>query len=770
MFIIYYLFGPLLLALAELIAQRGLSFKFLGKLKFWLLSLAAALFCYAAITIALMSFTAAFNFTPYTLGIAIIASVFFAGIRLAWPWLKSKQSFISLLTVALCTAFFLECVVFNMRAHQTYYYEPINLTESFEVPDELVPVKNETNKYTVAKSGTTITIEFNDINTKIHNIYFDIDAFDKTENPMTITVKPSFTDESNKNYSSTPSQAITSDTSSTKYLYFVTNGVSEKLKFSFSSDGTNYTINSIVANARRDFSFNILRFLLVAIIAFVALLLRPKSKIYDVKMSFSSRQRNITVFVIFIEIALLCIISFFNPAFEKYPSSHHAQYNQLAESFLEGRLYLEKEPPEFLAEMENPYDYNARTQAAADAKATYYWDASYFDGHYYVYFGVLPVLLFYLPFRAITQLELPNRVVIQMCLALFVIGAFLLIAKMIKKYFKPSKIPFVSYIALSLIFVNASGAVFIAKRPDFYSIPIILSLALVMFGLYFWLKSTDDPLKVNALYAFLGSLFMALVAAARPQFLFVSVLAIVLFWSSVFTDRTLFSKKSIKSTIAICLPYLLVAAGVMWYNYARFGSPFDFGQNYNLTTNDMTGRGFRFERVGLSIFTYFFQTPNINAAFPFVDRVEINTSYLGTTITEPMFGGIFATIPLLWILLLVPSISEKLKKNNLFYLVLMLPIISLATGIFDAQGAGLLQRYVADFAYLAILAAIIVVFFFYENAKEESMIQLNTFTSFSLYASGFYCFFMIFAVYGTEIYYKNYSLFANAAQLIQFWK
>ena len=79
----------------------------------------------------------------------------------------------------------------------------------------------------------------------------------------------------------------------------------------------------------------------------------------------------------------------------------------------------------------------------------------------------------------------------------------------------------------------------------------------------------------------------------------------------------------------------------MWYNFARFGSPFDFGQNYNLTTNDMTGRGFRVERVGLSFFTYFLQPPKINSAFPFVNRVDITTSYLGTTITEAMFGGIF---------------------------------------------------------------------------------------------------------------------------------
>ena len=769
MFIIYYLFAPVLLALGQLLKQRNFSFKFLGKLKFWLISLAAILFCYATITVTLLDFTATLDFTPLTLLIAVLSSVFFAVMSIALPWLKSRWSLLSCVVVALCLALFLEGIIFNMRAYQTYYYEPIDLTESLELPRALTPEKDTGNKYT-AKSNANITVEINDINAKIHNIYFDIDASDNKGNATPITVKPSFTDESNELYATTPSQMTTSEVNSTKYLYFVTNGNSEKLKFSFSSEGTNYTVNSVLANARRDFSFNILRFLLVALIIFIALILRPKSKLYDFKLSFSARQRGLTVLVIFIEIALLLTITKLNPAFEYYPSAHHAQYNQLAESFLDGRLYLEKEPPEFLAEMENPYDYNARKEASAEAKESFYWDAAYFDGHYYVYFGVLPVLLFYLPFRALTGFSLPNRVVIEICLALFVIGAFLLMAKIIKKYFKPSRIPFISYILLSLIFVNAAGAVFIAKRPDFYSIPIILSLALTMFGLFLWMKSTDNPSRVSVPYACLGSLCMALVAACRPQFLLVSVMAIVLFWSSVFTERSLFSKKSITSTIAICLPYVLVAAGVMWYNNARFGSPFDFGQNYNLTTNDMTGRGFRFERVGLSLFTYFFQPPNINAAFPFVDNVQINTGYLGTTITEPMFGGIFMTIPILWILLFVPSISRTLKKYNLFYFVVTLSALSLVIGVVDAQGAGLLQRYVSDFAYLAILAAIIVVLLLYERSRGARRLQLNAFTAFSLYSSGIYCFFLIFAIYGTEIYYKNYGLFAEVAQLIQFWR
>ena len=770
MFIIYFLLSPILLALARLLwEKKGFSLNSLLCRSFLISSLASIVFCYITVTLTHLSFSAILSFTPITLLVAFISSVFFATMQLLFEDIKGTKSTLSFLLAALCIALFLEGTVFNMRSYQTYYYEPIDITEKAHISPTFVKLDGTVNQY-VVNTGATVNFEFSDLNTKVHNIYFDVRATNTSGDVLPITLRPSFTDESNELYSSTPTQTITDDVKSSKYLYFVTNGKSEKIKFSFSSDATNYTVNGIYANAPKPFEFNALRILITFLMIFVAFMLRPKSKIYSYKLSFSSRQRMIICAVIFVQIVLLLAISILNPAFKNYVSSHHAQYNQLAEAFLDGRLYLEKEPPAFLAEMENPYDYYARTHASAQNGQAYYWDAAYFDGHYYVYFGVLPVLLFYLPFKALTGLDLENRAVIQICLVIFVVGAFLLIEKIIKKYFNPSRIPLVTYIALSLIFVNASGAVFIAKRPDFYSIPIILSLAFVMFGLYFWLRSTDKEKKIDTASAFLGSLCMALVAACRPQFLLASALAIVIFWASVFKDRTLFSKKSIGATVAICIPYVVVAAALMWYNFARFGSPFDFGQNYNLTTNDMTGRGFRVERVGLSFFTYFLQPPKINAAFPFVNRVDITTSYLGTTITEAMFGGIFAVIPLIWILFAVPSMSKRLKEKKLFYPVVLLTLLSVFIGLFDAQGAGLLQRYVADFAYLAILAAILVLLFLYERSRGARTLQLNAFTSFSLYASTIYSFLMIFAIYGTEIYYKNYSLFAKVASMIEFWK
>lgn len=679
--------------------------------------------------------------------------------------MTKKRPYLPLLLLAVISSLILECSVFNVRHYQSRDYEPSDVRNIASYRNMNL-VSSDPDVYEM--SGT-VTIEIKDLKQKVNNIYLDLAARDSDGEVVSVNVTVYMTDESNENYLTLPSQSIMGNTESTKYLFLVTNGESHNLKITFSSsDAETFSLGKISINEVKPFNFSILRVLFVSFVLALAFILRPKSPIYEEKLSFSKKQLNILFGIASVQIIILIVISSFNPVFVNTTFSHHTQYADLADAFLDGQLHLKDTPPEYLAEMENPYDYAARRNAAKEAGENYAWDTAYYNGHYYVYFGVLPVLLFYLPFKALTGLDLPNISVIQILLVLFVIAAFLILSKIAKKYFDISKIPFVSFILTSLIFVNASGAVFIAKRPDFYSIPILLALTLTLLGLYFWLRALDDEDKVSPLFGALGSLCMALTAASRPQFLLASVFAVVIFWSAVFKGRTLFSKKGARATISMCLPYVLVAAAVMWYNFARFGSPFDFGQNYNLTTNDMTGRGFRVERIGLAIFTYFFQLPNYTATFPFLTKVAIKTNYLGTTITEAMFGGIFATIPLLWLIFLVPSKLKELKKGKTLPFIIVAVALAFIIGIADAQGAGLLARYVSDFSYLALLAATLILFHIYERTQEHE--GITRFLNLSFFATGAYSFLSIFAIYATEIFYNNPTLFYTVSELVQFWR
>lgn len=736
--------------------------------RFWLTSLGCTLFSLGMLCVLFMSFGAFVSFSFLKLLALSVCAMGFHGIRLGIRSVRQKKSALSMLLLACIVAVFLEGTLFNFRFYQSYEYEPVDLSDRAYISKSLVATGERENEYYI--NGYKHNIDFYDLDLKIYNVYFDVTTRNINDRVVSSYVDTHITDESNSNYLKTPTKIVMTDVEGTKFFYLLTNGKTQDLRFTLDTTyGETHQVNGIYVNVPQSFEVNWVRMLVIALLLFLFWLVRPSSPLFRHVFNDSSKQKIVTAMVIVLEIALLLTVTFLNPIFSGNPARHTAQYQQLAESFADGQLYLKEEPPEFLKEMENPYDSSERAKQSTASGESYYWDAAYYDGHYYVYFGVLPVLLLYLPFHLLTGLDMPNIIAIQVFLCLFAIGSFLLIAQLIRSYFRKNRIPYLSYLILCLIFVNASGAIFIAKRPDFYSVPIISALAFTVFGLYFWLRSKTEEGKILPAYAGLGSLCMALVAGCRPQLLLASAFAVVIFWSSVFHDRSLFSKKGWKSTLAICLPYILVAAGIMWYNFARFGSPFDFGANYNLTTNDMTGRGYRVERVGLSIYTYFFQLPNITAVFPFLEASTIHTNYLGRTITEPMFGGIFAVIPLLWILFLLPSRFDLMKKKKVLAFALLSVALSFVIGAFDAQGAGLLQRYVSDFTFLAVLAAILMVCCLYETHLGAERKRLHSFMRFTLFTSGAYCFLIIFARYSVEIFYRNPYLFNLVSEAVQFW-
>ena len=153
------------------------------------------------------------------------------------------------------------------------------------------------------------------------------------------------------------------------------------------------------------------------------------------------------------------------------------------------------------------------------------------------------------------------------------------------------------------------GMLLIVHPPTFYNMPVSMALALTLWGLYCWVRALDTPPRPDVppdahpdvRFMAAGGLLMALVAACRPQMLVGSFLILPLFWSYV---KDNLRQPDRRRAVAIrilwtALPYVIVAGLLMYYNWARFGSPFDFGANYNLTTNDMTHRGFHLDRLPL---------------------------------------------------------------------------------------------------------------------------------------------------------------------------
>ena len=130
--------------------------------------------------------------------------------------------------------------------------------------------------------------------------------------------------------------------------------------------------------------------------------------------------------------------------------------------------------------------------------------------------------------------------------------------------------------------------------------------------------------------------------------------------------------------------------------------------------NDMTQRGMQLARVLPALFAFFIQPPNVTGVFPFINPVIFETTYLGQTIKEVTFGGILVCLPVLWVLFFSAPLLRARKRDRqtktIMGVVIVLIVVAVLVAILDAQMAGILQRYYADFSFMFLLAAVLLAF------------------------------------------------------------
>lgn len=594
-------------------------------------------------------------------------------------------------------------------------------------------------------------VEITGIHKVVNNVYLNLievrtESEEDTDAEFTITIYAK--DEGNAVYYKLPDKTIKLSDIKSQYIKLNLSGEAESLKIYFNdfSSGA-LQINEIILNTRVPLVFSIFRTFCMLIGIIILYLFRPGSVIYNETYNFDKTLHKLFVMgILYLQIILMMLLIVQNPKYRYPPWKHHYQYEKLAVALSEGHFYLEDEPTEELKSLGNPYDNKLRKQE----KVKFLWDHAYYNGHYYVYFGVVPVLIFYLPYYLVTGNGFPTVFGIFISGILFATGLMILIHALVRRYFKKTSLG--TLLLLDILAFLACGALNIANIPVFYSLPIILGLAFTVWGLYFWLIAiapqkkklysvkeehfyyTDSQVArrqhmgVNIKLC-IGSLFMALVAGCRPQLLLASFFALPMFGPRFVKGIKVKGmekekKEIILNIISFSLPYIIVAAFLMYYNYARFGSPLDFGANYNLTTNDMTHREFKLDRIPLGIFTFLFQPLNIVGEFPFLSNVNFTTIYQGTTIYEKMYGGLFMLNPTLLSGLFFYKVKDKLKEKGLKAIVIMSLIFALIVVIADTQMAGILPRYYSDFGIFLSIPMVCVILSLFEEGKSKIVCQL----------------------------------------------
>lgn len=419
------------------------------------------------------------------------------------------------------------------------------------------------------------------------------------------------------------------------------------------------------------------------------------------------------------------------------------QYNHLADALLSGSLSLELPSSPILDSMENPYDPALRAQLNKEAREPIYWDYAYYDGSYYCYFGVVPCLLTFLPFKALTGMHLRTDIVVVAFACLTLAASALLLVELAKKYAKDISLGqyLIGFILLGL----SCGVLEQAFLPRIYPIPILSALFFTYMGLYFWIKAERQFAQSrtwNKAYLVAGSFSIALTLGCRPQFVLACLLAFPIFFDEI-KQREFFSVRGIWNTLAVIVPFLIILAPIAWYNWARFGSWTNFGASYNITGGDMTSYTFNAVKIMVQFLEYLFLPFQLISSFPYIST--INTSPLLQKLpmlftNEPFYAGFMFLTPVTLCLfgLLFKKPRRALKERG----GLILSVACLAIAAFDIVVAsyvsGTNMRYFADFAWLLLIPTVLLLWSLPSNDGPKG--KLNpAIALLSLVGIGLYC-------------------------------
>ena len=357
--------------------------------------------------------------------------------------MKLDKKFIKILVIAFISVLLIEVFVFNFSFWESLTFKKL---EGFHVSydDQKVMIK--------------------DLNAVVKNVHFKkIDFDDEIPLPLSIT----YTDEANTNFAVSATEVINAVGESNYIRIYPDGKVSEmtitlvgesKITDAFKANPETVVLE---LNVVRPFHFRIIRFALVLLVAVLLILFSPKSPIYQVKLFDEnynlSNGKKYAVYYFLILFVLLW--GFVALKFQGYPALVYydmeyveAIFSYQADALLDGHVYLNQTPPSYMSQMENPYDFAKRVEMMEKTGEVFNLDFAYYNGRYYSYYGIVPTLLFYLPFIAITKNPPNNSFAVILFGILYLTACFRLVRSLCRRLNKDISIGMYFILCTALIF------------------------------------------------------------------------------------------------------------------------------------------------------------------------------------------------------------------------------------------------------------------------------------------------------------------------------
>jgi hypothetical protein len=625
------------------------------------------------------------------------------------PVPASKKWILWIYTVCMLAAFTLEITILNYPHYVSLAAKNNTITTGSNAAVTFDNIVFQNDAYYPDGSGK---ITFNDFDDDIFSLYIDMTFVEERHVKVTIV----YTDE---NSTSQYERKVYKYLPHSRYINLNPLGKVSNISIIFSSG----VINSVTLNKPIPINILSLRVVLFsaiffAVFAFIYPQTRQKIKALLFSYRFQSNDKKQQQAYI----ALNCIIVLFClfTVLSTLDFGMETQYNRyLVDAFMNGHLYLDLEVSPELLTAERPYDIAYRDQNNIE----YLWDFAYFEGKYYSYFGVVPVIILFLPFKLLSGHYLPTSLGVFLFSSLSCVLLLAIWKEIAGRYLK--RIPFALFFLCALCLVFCSGILYMCRRPRFYEIAVCSAFMFCLLGLLLLFQLSFQK-KNSRAKLFFACLSFALAVGCRPISVFVSIFVLVYLYYK--NDRAAFLKPGgllLKDLVVIIVPYLLIAVPLMWYNYARFGSITEFGSSYQMTVVNML----TYNRLNIlaqciklisGFFVYLFRPLHFQSGFPFV---RFNYEYI--PLSTYFFNGNIAGLinfPVFWALIKIKRVSKSIKatspvlwKNIEAMFVVAALLISAIT-----LSAGIHSRYTVDFTWLLLFPSLICIYFIYGRAVENN--------------------------------------------------
>jgi hypothetical protein len=308
------------------------------------------------------------------------------------------------------------------------------------------------------------------------------------------------------------------------------------------------------------------------------------------------------------------------------PPESTKYYDMLADAFAAGQLHLRLAPDPRLVQSPNPYD-PAQLPRIPECKpglveSCHLWDASYYQGRYYLYWGPAPAVALAI-LKTTLGLSVEDNVIAMMAaVSLFALTTGCILT-LWRRFFgaHPQWLLAPGVVMAAM----AYPLPWVLDAPRIYEAAILLGASLLMAGLLEAIPvlagESTSPGRIATSSALWGLAFATRAVLALP----IAVLCAAVAWRQLRPQRAVPAAHRLVRLALLAIPVGAVAGVIGLYNMARFADPLEFGWRFAIGPPQVQAGGaaqaFSPARIPVNLYYYLLSPVELVNETPFVKPV-----------------------------------------------------------------------------------------------------------------------------------------------------